>query len=244
MSKRDTRPKAQPAPAVTLDYVHDKEVAHSWHRSITEMMLADLAGPGRIMRGGFVAIRYSTGGIIKARNQAAAAFLADPKNEWLFWTDTDMGMAPDTLDKLMASAHPTERPIVGALCFSSKEIAPDGLHGYWTAPIPTILDWTVNPDGEAGFAARFDYAKDELVRCSGTGSACIVIHRSVFEAIGPDPYDPLRNPTTGELIGEDLSFCARAAEHDFPIYVHTGIPTSHLKPIWMGETQFAMWPQR
>jgi hypothetical protein len=70
-----------------------------------------------------------------------------------------------------------------------------------------------------------------------------LIHRSVFEKLGPNPYEPLRNPTTGELIGEDLSFCARAAQLDIPIHVHTGVPTSHLKPVWMGEAQFAMWPQ-
>jgi hypothetical protein len=140
------------------------------------------------------------------------------------------------------AADPVERPIMGALCFASKEITPDGLHGYWTAPIPTIFDWVTLESGEAGFQARHGYERDAVVRCSGTGSACILVHRSVFERIGPNPYEPLRNPTTGELIGEDLSFCARAAEHDFPIYVHTGIPTAHLKPIWMGETQHAMWP--
>lgn len=242
MSKRDTRPKVRPV-SVTLAYVHDAEVAHSWHRSVTELLLTDLSTSGRIMRGGFVAIRYSTGGIVKARNQAAAAFLADPSNEWLFWVDTDMGFAPDTLDKLLAAADPVARPIVGALCFSSKEMRPDGLHGYWTAPLPTILDWVTLPSGESGFQARFDYEKDAVVRCSGTGSACILIHRSVFEKVGPDPYEPLRNPTTGEIIGEDLAFCARAAEHDIPVHVHTGVPTSHLKPIWMGETQYAMWPQ-
>mgnify|MGYP003480441031 CR=1 FL=1 len=95
----------------------------------------------------------------------------------------------------------------------------------------------------AAALARHDYEKDAVVRCSGTGSACILIHRSVFERLGPAPYEPLRNPTTGDLIGEDLSFCARAAQADIPIHVHTGVPTSHLKPIWMGEAQFAMWPR-
>ena len=105
------------------------------------------------------------------------------------------------------------------------------------------MDWRTTDTGESGFAARFDYEPDTVVRCSGTGSACILIHRSVLERLGPNPYEPLRNPSTGELIGEDLSFCARASQADIPIHVHTGVPTSHLKPVWMGEAQFAMWPQ-
>ena len=207
------------------------------------MLFRSLAGPCRIMRGGFIAIRYSTGGIIKARNDAAAMFLAAKDSEWLFWMDTDMGFAPDTLERLLAAADPVERPIMGALCFGFKEIRPDGLNGYWSAPIPTVLDWATTESGEQGFAPRFGYPPDEVVQCTGTGSACLLIHRSVLEKLGPDPYTPLRNPTTGDLLGEDLSFCARAAQLDIPTHVHTGVRTSHLKPIWVGEDHYRMWPQ-
>lgn len=244
MSRRNTAPKPRLAGAVTIAYVHDTDVAHSWHRSMVDLLLHDLGTSTRVMRGGYIAVRYSTGGIVKARNEAVAMFMAAKEDsEWLFWVDTDMGFADDTLAKLLEVADPTEHPIVGALCFASKEIRPDGLNGYWTAPLPTVMDWHVQPDGVAGFLARHDYEKDAVVRCSGTGSACILIHRSVFERLGPAPYEPLRNPTTGDLIGEDLSFRARAAQADIPIHVHTGVPTSHLKPIWMGEAQFAMWPR-
>lgn len=236
-------PKRRPADACTIAYVHDTDVAHSWHRSVTDMLMYDLGNEQRLFRGGFIAVRYSTGGIIRARNEAVDMFMSAKDSPWLFWTDTDMGFAPDTVDRLIAAADPVERPIMGALAFSSKEIRPDGLGGYWTQPIPTVLDWTVTPSGEAGFAARFGYEHDSVVRCSGTGAACIVVHRSVFETLGPNPYEPLRNPTTGDLLGEDLSFCARAAEHDIPVHVHTGVKTSHLKPIWMAETQYRMWPQ-
>lgn len=236
-------PKRRPPDACTIAYVHDTEVAHSWHRSVTDLLMHDLGNHQRLYRGGFIAVRYSTGGIIRARNEAVDMFMGAKDSPWLFWTDTDMGFAPDTVDRLIEAADPDERPIMGALAFSSKEIRSDGLGGYWTQPIPTVLDWTVTPTGEAGFAARFGYEPDSVVRCSGTGAACIVVHRSVFERLGPNPYEPLRNPTTGELLGEDLSFCARAAEHDIPIHVHTGVKTSHLKPIWMAEPQYRMWPQ-
>lgn len=242
MSRRTTPKKVEPA-SVTVAYVHDAEVAYSWHRSLTDMLIYDLSSQQRIVRGGYLAVRYSTGGIVKARNEAVDMFLQAKSSDWLFWVDTDMGFAPDTVDRLLEAADPVERPIMGALCFSSKEIRSDGLGGYWTQPIPTILDWTVLPSGEAGFAARFGYEPDTVVKCTGTGAACILVHRTVLETLGPNPYEPLRNPTTGELIGEDLSFCARAAEHDIPVHVHTGVKTSHLKPVWMAEPHYRMWPQ-
>lgn len=229
------------ADAATVAYVHGTEVAHSFHRSLTDMLLFDLGKHGRLMRGGFIAVRYSTGGIVKARNEAVHMFLDAKDSDWLFWVDTDMGFAPDTLDRLIAVADRKTKPVVGALCFASKELRPDGLNGYWTGLVPTVMDWRKLPTGESGFAARFDYDRNSVVRCSGTGSACIVIHRSVFERIGADWYEPLRNPDTGDLLGEDLSFCARAGALDIPIHVHTGVKTSHLKPLWVAEEQFDMW---
>jgi len=242
------RPKGVNRPtvkdAVTLAYVHSVDVAHSWHRSMTDVLMSDVGNHQRILRGGYIAVRYSTGGIIAARNDAARMFLEQRDSDWLFWVDTDMGFTHDTIERLVASADPVERPIMGALCFGSKEISADGMNGYWTAPIPTIYDWVNREDGATGFMPRHEYEPDTVTRCSGTGSACILIHRSVFERLGPNPYEPLRNPSTGDILGEDLSFCARAAEHDIPVHVDTSVKTSHLKPVWMAEPQFEMWAHR
>jgi len=230
--------------AVTLCYVHSTDVAHSWYRSMTDLLMYDLSQHQRVVRGGYIAVRYSTGGIVQGRNDAVRMFLEQRDSEWLFWTDTDMGFAPDAVEALLAAADATERPIMGALCFASKEINADGLNGYWTAPVPTVYDWITRPDGVSGFLPRHGYETDMVTRCSGTGSACILVHRSVYEKLGPNPYEPLRNPTSGEILGEDLSFCARAAEHDIPVHVNLAVKTSHLKPIWMAEPQFQMWAHR
>jgi hypothetical protein len=64
----------------------------------------------------------------------------------------------------------------------------------------------------------------------------------VFERIaaehGPVWYDRVPNATTGTLIGEDLSFCLRAGALKIPMYVHTGVPTTHAKQIWLGERDY------
>jgi len=225
------------ADPVTVAYVHSHEVAYSWHSSMMAAFGHDLSASQRIVRGGTIAVRYGTGGIVQARNSAVGRFLQSD-TPWLFWIDTDMGFAPDTIDRLAAGADPDERPIVGGLAFAQREVEADGYGGFRTEPTPTLYDWHTRTDGVAGFAPRFDYLPDELQPVSGTGSACLLIHRTVFEKVadlaGPCWYDPVRNPTDGRWLGEDLSFCVRAIEAGLSIWVDTSVRTTHLKNVWLG----------
>lgn len=231
--------------AVTVAYVHPNDVTTSWHQSLLSLIGWDLGHECRVARGGWLAIRcYGSDGIPAARNNAVEQFLADKDADWLFWIDTDMGFAPDTVDRLLEVADPVTRPIVGGLCFAQKQLDSDGMGGWHTAVIPTIYDWTSIPEtGETGFLSRRDYPVNSLVQCAGTGAACILIHRSVFERMGEQSrgkwYDRVPNPTAnGRLLGEDLSFCLRAGSLGIPVYVHTGVRTTHFKPDWIGEEDF------
>lgn len=225
--------------SVCLAYVHPNEVAHSWHQSVLDLMGWDIARHQRVVRGGFIAMRCGTGGLIEARNRVAAQFLATDA-EWLFVVDTDMGFAPDTVDRLIETADPVERPIVGALCFAQKEVERDGMSGFRCAPRATIIDWVDGPDGRQ-FAGRAWWAPGSVVQCAATGMACVVIHRSVIaalhEAHGPRWYD--RVPAQdGSLLGEDVSFCVRAGAAGFPVFVDTGVRTTHLKQLWLAEGDY------
>jgi hypothetical protein len=229
--------------AVSLAYVYDgASVDYSFHKCLIELMGFDMASECRVMRGGFVVMKCATNGLVEARNNAVKLFLEEDTADWLLWLDTDMGFAPDTLDRLMAVADPVSRPIVGALAFTSREDVPDGLGGWRTAPTPTVFQWGER-DGETGFVIDYDYPRDELVRCAGTGSACILIHRSVFEAVaaevGPIWYDRFENPTSKDrYVGEDLSFCLRAVAAGFPVHVDTRVKTTHQKLRWIGEEDY------
>lgn len=213
----------------------------SFHHSLMELVNYDMGHEGRVMRGGWCAIHAGTGGLVEARNMAVESFLKDRIGEWMFWIDTDMGFAPDVIDRLLEAADPVARPIVGALCYSLREEDPDGMGGYRTRLTPTIYDWMHEGDHK-GFGVRWQYARNTLVQCNGTGSACILIHRSVFEKIeaknGKIWYSRITNPTTGHLIGEDLSFCMRAGLCEVPVYVHTGVQASHAKTRWLIEADY------
>lgn len=230
--------------AVTVAYIHDVEIAHSWHHSLMELLAYDVAHEAHVIRGGWLSVRCGTDGIVSARNKVASIFIEEREAEWLFFVDTDMGFAPDTVDRLLAAADPKERPIVGGLCFAQREREADGMGGYDTSARVTIMDWVELPDGWK-FAGRTHYPINSVVECGATGMACILIHRSVFEAIfkayGATWYDRIR-ADDGSMMGEDISFCVRAHALDMPVFVHTGVRSSHLKPVWLSEGHF--WQQQ
>lgn len=232
---------------VTLAYAHNGfEVTHSFSQSLLHLMLHDVSHDGHIVEGGYVPVRCGTNGLVGARNLAVKTFLEKGKGDWLFWIDTDMGFELDSVDRLLEVADATERPIVGGLCFGQKETDEDGYFGYRTSARATIFNWQTS-DGEnvpTKFTARAWYPPNSVVRCAGTGSAFILIHKSVFEKMreeyGSTWYDQIPSDD-GELIGEDISFCIRANAQGFPIHVHTGVRTTHMKHLWLQEHDF--WNQ-
>lgn len=230
-----------PRDAVCMAYVNHNDVGYAWHHSMVELIGYDMTSKGRILQGGYIAYRYGTDGLVDARNKAVQQFLAERDADWLFWIDTDMGFAADTVDRLLEVAHPTERPIVGGLCFTQRETAADGLGGWRTSAAPTIFDWTRIAD-QQGFAIRWDYPPDTVTPCSGTGSACVVVHRSVYERVfekyGASWYDRAYNPSLQQETSEDLSFCMRALAVGVPVHVHTGVKTSHQKTVWLSENEY------
>lgn len=231
--------------AVTVAYVHNgSDVAYSWHTSLLRLLMHDSHHHKRVIHGGFATIKGSSDGITQARNRVVRDFLEGSQTPWLWWIDTDMGFAPDTIDRLIEAADPVERPVVGGLCFAQRDdLGSDGMGGYRPSVWPVLMDWSDKP-GNVGFLPRLDYPLDTVTPAVGTGSACILIHRSVFERMREKQDDPtwsrwyskLPTPSgNGEDLAEDLSFCLRMRELGIPLHVHTGVKTTHMKPTWLAE---------
>lgn len=232
---------------MAVAYIHPDEVSQSFHESLMSMLGHDLSNEGHLATGGWIAIRcYGGDALPLARNNAVEEFLKG-QAEWLFWIDSDMGFKPDTIDRLLEVADKDERPVIGALCFAYKQTDPDGMGGWRSRIVPTIFDWEKMPDSDgSGFMSAQTFPVNMLMECRGTGSACILIHRSVLEKM-KDKFDEtwynrVPNPTNSKsLIGEDLSFCIRLGSLNIPLYVHTGVTTTHHKPRWVGSEDY--WAQ-
>lgn len=115
------------------------------------------------------------------RNEVARAFLDKSEAEWLFFIDSDMGFAPDTVDRLVASADPETRPVVGGLAFAQKSAGPGPIGARRFRANPTLYR-AAEVDNRIGFVPMFDYPPDQLVEVQATGAACLLIHRTVLEA--------------------------------------------------------------
>jgi hypothetical protein len=237
VARRDKVARIAKRDKVCLAYVHGTEVAHSWHAAIMALVSYDVAHQQHVIGGGWLATKYGTGGIVQARNDTVEAFLTSTDSDWLFWVDTDMGFAPDSVDRLLEVANVPERRVVGGLCFMQREMGPDGMGGMQVTPLPTLFSWKETGNA-VGFDVIRDYPRDQPFEVAATGSAFLLIHRSVFrdieEQYGKVWYSPVRTEEGG-WISEDLSFCIRCQALEIPIWAHTGVKTTHLKQLWLDE---------
>jgi GT2 family glycosyltransferase len=187
--------------------------------------------------GPFIRIKGS-GLLSKQRNRLVKQFL-ETKSDWLLMMDSDEQLPVSAFDKLIEAAHDKDRPVIAGLVFASFET---GLP--YPKPVPTIFQDTVD-----GFLPLYKYDKDSLFQVDAAGTGCLLIHRSVLEAIQADA-DPHQGkdwcwfwdgPINGEWIGEDLQFCRRVRSLGFPIYVHTGAILQHSKSYWLDDRQHDLW---
>lgn len=172
--------------------------------------------------------------LASARNDVVAMFLADHTASWLWMVDTDMVFAPDALPRLIESADPRERPVMGGLCFSRGEN---------DEPLPTMYELGEH-EGKPGFGRYATWPEDDVVEVGGTGAACLLAHRSVFQRIASgwgDKVDTVypwfRESSIGgkRALGEDLTFCLRAKTAGIPIHVNTGVQLGHMKSFMLGK---------
>lgn len=163
--------------------------------------------------------------ISRARNMVVAGFLEDHTAPWLFMTDTDMMLPWDTIDRLVQAADPSDRPVVGGLCFTEN---PGG------EPLPTLYELVQDGDGQPAFARHQSWPDDGLVQVTATGAACLLIHRDALELVAKTSRDGAapwfrESVVGGSLIGEDLTFCLRCGAAGIPVHVATSVRAGHMK---------------
>lgn len=217
---------------VAFAYLHPGHYASCFAESLVDLLFHDALAHQRIVPNGKkMGKECGSSGIVDGRNLISRVFLDETECEWLFFVDSDMGFAPDTVDRLIAAADPILRPVVGALCFAQKTDGQGDLYAVRYRATPTLYKF-VELEDAVGFAPLFDYPRDQLVNVGATGAACVLIHRSVLEKVrdkyGDTWWSPITHPK-GTVFSEDLSFCVRVAACDLPMHVHTGVKTTHHK---------------
>jgi GT2 family glycosyltransferase len=216
---------------VAVGWCHPIDVAAGFAESLVEMHVHDAAGPQHIVAR---LPQFSSANVSWARNQIVMRFLAlESGPDYLLMVDSDMILPPSVVSDLLAHADPVESPIVGALCFVLDEYGQ-----MW----PTIYQLAEHPDLGPRMIRLDDYDPDTLTTVVATGAACLLIHRTVLEAVvaaevakGNTAFPAFEELALGRdgaktyPCGEDITFCLRALAVGFPTKVATGVEVGHLK---------------
>lgn len=179
------------------------------------------------------AITRNSGPLIDVmRNRLVREFLKTP-HEWMLMLDADMMLEDGCISTLLETADPIERPIVGGLAFGRD---PDGVI------FPTMYRM-VGENSE--FARAENVPPNTLVSVDATGCAVLLVHRKVFESVqkwSKEPYVWFQETQIGDrVVGEDITFCLRARNDGYPIYVHTGAKTVHMKDVGLDLKLHEKW---
>lgn len=219
--------------SVSIGWAHPGEVNSDFAESVMKLLTIDAArepGDRRVMTegGGLIPIR-SGPRIAAARDRIVRDFLAHG-GEWLWMLDTDMTFDAMTLEILLAVADPEERPVVGGLCFG-------GGRGIVFPTMYEIVDPKENDDIPVKVIT--EWPEGAVVQVDATGAACLLMHRSLLEAMGerfPEPFPWFHESVYKQHpFGEDWTFCLKVGQMGKPIYVATAAKTGHMKTFELNE---------
>lgn len=220
--------------SVFIVQIDPGEVNGAYTQSLVKMVTYSMQFPGLVA--GYV---RRTGGprVYAHRDALVRHFLNETDASWLLQIDSDMVFHHTLLQSLISIADPQDRPIVAGHCYMLR-----GESG----PLPTM--WAEDPNGRGpiDLISQEGYPIGEVIEVGATGGACILIHRSVFEKIqatNPNyPFPWYEETLVGDKpIGEDITFCIRARQHGFPIFVHTGLDIGHMKQTQINHDFYRDW---
>ena len=159
--------------------------------------------------------------------------------DYIFFVDDDGVLPADALEKLIED----DKDIVGAPMLT-RNARDNGKHALC---VFEKFDFYIG-DGKTinkyRSIEKFDPEKGHLQQVDGIGGACFLIKRAAFEALfvkhNGTPFEFLHEThitkehgVTLRNISEDMTFCERAREEGFAIWVDTRV-----RPVHLGKPKF------
>lgn len=206
---------------VVVGMIHDDTMNSRFVRCLTGLIRArDIVSALYCESGG--------GGLDKGRNVIVQKFLQNETADWLLFLDTDMFFSLESYDKLVGTAEEKFPDPVSGLYFANER-----------PPRPAMHRWKEN--GHATSIEEWD--DHDVLEVDGFGAGFLMVHRSVYEKMNhPEEYlgragswftQNALGPA-GQLLNEDSSFCIRAQQHGYKLWVDTDVFVGHIKDRVLG----------
>lgn len=131
--------------------------------------------------------------------------------QWLFFLDDDVVPPHDAILRLLAH----KKPIVSGLYY--RRCPP--IYPVMLKEIPGARQWIT------------EFKVPDLLEVDYVGSGCLLIHRDVLNTISKPWFEwkvDREDLPPHQRMSEDFSFCQKAREHGFKIYVDTSVQCRHL----------------
>ena len=209
-----------PVGSVLWGCIHGEDVRGAFLASVVGMLTGPYAG----LIGSFYDL--ASGPVLSIARNTCATALLDSGLEWLWFVDSDTVFSPQVLPALMALADPAERPVVAAAVPITGRNPRKAAMG-----VPQDLFWAAFRHDEIGGLEPIPCGEQvaECERVDAVGTGCVLIHRSVFEAVGPGPFNEMSSGSS--VLGEDLAFCRRAAALGIPVHLASRVRVGHAKVV-------------
>lgn len=157
------------------------------------------------------------------RNFVVEKFLTT-EHEWLWFVDSDIEIANDTLYKLLDAADPATHPVVTGIypmILNEGQVPSIFTRGYdEKVDKVTMMPYLTLPDSPT-------------IEVDGCGAGCLLIHRSILTTMRTifPPEKPWFDMGIFDQVpyGEDFTFCMRVAQMGYKPLAVTTAHCSHNK---------------
>lgn len=228
---------------VQIAYIHGENVSHNFHHSIMRLSNTN----PKLYTEHHISALSDAMSLPESRNALMNYFLDETDATHIWWIDTDMGFAPDTVENLLQA----DKHVIGALCKGLDKTEPDGFGGYITKEFVTayeMVSFKTEKRDEVkeivGFQLKqdLDLTSGDPIPVAATGTGCLLISRAAAALIrnlsGPRWFERVRmssimDNSLPNILSEDLSFCYRLSTVGIPVFIHPKVRTTHAKTVWL-----------
>jgi len=168
---------------------------------------------------------YSEGTLIFSQRNKIAKAAQEEKYDYLIYIDVDMVYRPEEFFKMLDAAEDPDNniDIIGGLYYGRR------------SPHKPVVHSEYNGEHFIGIPQRdIDPYEGKPFPCAGIGTGFLLISGDVLEKMHEDdfvkkwgfPFSHIQQDS-GVPLGEDLSFCVRAAHAGYQVWCHPGVYLGH-----------------